>query len=110
MGIGFEEEKGATVAVVVGRMDSGTAPDLDRALKERIEGGAANVVLDLSAVEYISSAGVRTLIVAARSSKANSGRLVICGLNSYPEEVLRLAGLLPMFTVRKDRAEALQAF
>lgn len=110
MGIGFEEEGGATIAAVDGRMDSGTAPDLDRELKARIESGAANVVLDLSAVEYISSAGVRTLIVAARTCKAKNGRLVICGLNSYPEEVLRLAGLLPMFTVRKNRAEALQAF
>lgn len=109
MSVGFEKHDGTLVAVVEGRMDGNTSPAVGSALTERIEAGDPKLVLDLQAVTYISSAFVRILIISARKCAEKGGRLVICGLNEYPREVLRVAGLLSTFTVRENRVEAVAA-
>jgi stage II sporulation protein AA (anti-sigma F factor antagonist) len=103
------EEKVGTVLVIapVGRVDSVSSGELEKAVLSRIDGGERRVVLDLAGVEYISSAGLRVLLMAAKRLKEPPGALVLCGMGPGVRTVLALAGFLPLFVVEPAREQAL---
>ena len=102
------DEKHGEVWVVApaGRIDSVTSPTLEEALLRAIAGGERRVVVDFLAVEYISSAGLRVLLVAAKRLR-DEGRLVLCGMNEPVRQVFDLAGFLPLFALEPSRDRAL---
>jgi stage II sporulation protein AA (anti-sigma F factor antagonist) len=105
--IGEERVGGALVIAPAGRVDSVSSGDLERLVVSRIGGGERRLVLDLSGVEYISSAGLRVLLMAAKRLREPPGALVLCGMGPGVRTVLELAGFLPLFTVEAARDEAL---
>jgi anti-sigma B factor antagonist len=84
----------ATVATLVGRMDAMTTVEFDRWFSELRTGGVAHLVLNMGGLDYISSAGLRSLLAAAKQLKAASGSLLLCGLKGTVEEVFRMSGFL----------------
>jgi anti-anti-sigma factor len=107
MQIGEETVGGATVIAPVGRVDSVSSSELERTVVSRIDGGARRLVIDLAGVEYISSAGLRVLLMAAKRLKGPPAALVLCGVGAGVRTVLELAGFLPLFTVEPGREQAL---
>jgi len=103
------EDKVGEVLVIapVGRVDSVSSAELERVVVSRIDAGGRRLVLDLTGVEYISSAGLRVLLMAAKRLKAPPAALVLCGLGPSVRTVLELAGFLPLFTVEAGREQAL---
>jgi len=97
----------ALVIGPVGRVDSVSSAELERVVVSRIDAGERRVVMDLSGVEYISSAGLRVLLMAAKRLKAPPAALALCGLGPSVRTVLELAGFLPLFTVEAGREQAL---
>ncbi len=96
---------GATVVAVKGRMDALTSPEFDKALS-----GADlsnKVLLQLSGLEYISSAGLRSLLVLAKRLKEREGELLCCALQKPVEEVFRISGFHSLFKVYATEEEAL---
>jgi anti-anti-sigma factor len=88
------------VLVPARRLDSSTAPDFETELLGRIEGGANAVLLDFSTVDYISSAGLRVILLAGKRLRATGGRLALCGLTEDCLEAFRISGfdtLFPLF-------------
>ena len=73
---------GAERIVLSGRLDSNTAPDFEQAAEAVIASPPGTVILDLGALEYISSAGLRTLFRAQKSMKARAGKVLM--LNPQP--------------------------
>jgi anti-sigma B factor antagonist/stage II sporulation protein AA (anti-sigma F factor antagonist) len=68
------------------------------------------VVLDLGEVDYMSSAGLRVLMIAARANGSGKGRLVVCGLQSVMKEIFaisRFDTLLDVYATRGAAREAL---
>ena len=73
-----EEGRSFTKTMVLeGRLDSDTVADLDRALEPVLESALKVLVFDLSGLEYISSAGLRTLFRAQKSMKARAGKVLM---------------------------------
>jgi anti-anti-sigma factor len=107
MRIGEEKDGRALVIAPEGRVDSVSSSELERLVVSRIEAGEKRLVLDLSGVEYISSAGLRVLLMAAKRLKEPPGGLVLCGMGPSVRTVLELAGFLPLFAVEARREEAL---
>jgi stage II sporulation protein AA (anti-sigma F factor antagonist) len=107
MEIREERSDGAMVMAPSGRLDSVTSTELEKRIVGRIEAGDRRLVLDLAGVEYISSAGLRVLLMAAKRLKEPSAALVLCGLGPSVRTVLELAGFLPLFVVVPARADAL---
>jgi len=64
-------------------------------------------VLDLGEVDYISSAGLRVVLMLAKRQKQNAGKLVLCRLQPEVHEVVDISGFLSILTVVPDRATAL---
>ena len=107
MHIGEEKAGGAFVIAPVGRVDSVSSNELEKVVLSRIDGGERLLVLDMAGVEYISSAGLRVLLMAAKRLKEPPAALVLCGIGPGVRTVLELAGFLPLFAVEAGREQAL---
>ncbi len=107
MRIGEEKDGRALVIAPEGRVDSVSSSELEKLVVSRIEAGEKRLVLDLSGVEYISSAGLRVLLMAAKRLKEPPAGLVLCGMGPSVRTVLELAGFLPLFAVEPRREQAL---
>lgn len=95
---------------VAGRIDSTTAPDLDDALHAAAGGTGPRIVVDLEAAEYISSAGLRALVSAAKAARRNRGDVRIARPSQRVSEVLKLAGLESIFSLHVDVDTAVASF
>lgn len=104
--IGEESRDGATLLTPVGRLDSESSELLDSAVARHLDGGALKLAIDFREVDYISSAGLRVVLMAAKRLKAAGGSLVLCSMQPSVRLVFELAGLLPLFAVEPDRAAA----
>jgi anti-anti-sigma factor len=97
---------GFTAVAISGRLDAMTAPAAEATLNGTIDGGASRLVLDLAGLEYVSSAGLRVLLAAAKRVSRLNGKLVLCALQPAVREVLEISGLLVVFGVAATVADA----
>jgi anti-sigma B factor antagonist len=106
----IEEEGIANTLILTpsGRIDGLTAGEFERALLARIDGKPARVLLDLGGVDYISSAGLRAILVGAKRAKAVGCALEACGLRASVREVFNLSGFGTVVAVHATRDEALR--
>ena len=111
MNIEFETVDGITVVTLFGELDSRTAPMVQEELAAmpRPEG---RVLLDMSGVNYISSAGLRALLMLYRQMAANDGRVALAGLSENIRDVMTVTGFLEFFddyATLEDGVAALRA-
>jgi anti-anti-sigma factor len=99
---------GIVAVAPAGRIDSSTAPVLEQHLLGLLAGGERRIVVDFSGVDYISSAGLRVMLVLARRVRDANGQLGLCAMGDAVRQVFQLAGFLPLFTVQDSRAAAVQ--
>ena len=82
-----------------GELDQATAGVLDRELKKAEATSARQIILDLSRVEFIDSAGLKTLVIAARRSQADSNRFAVAPGAGQVAKMLRLTGIEQILTL-----------
>lgn len=85
------KEQDQMILKVKGRLDTTTAPQLEQATGEKLA-GLQKLVLDFSALEYISSAGLRVLLAAHKAMKKQEGAMVVTGANEEVQEVFTITG------------------
>ena len=110
MNIEMRELKHVSVVKVSGRVDSSTAPEMEKSLQGLLDSGRAQMVLDLQETDYLSSAGLRVLVAMHKATKKNGGGLCLAQPSTRVKEVLDLAGLTPVFAVYPDVVEAVGSF
>jgi anti-sigma B factor antagonist len=94
-----------------GRIDSYTAPKLQEMIDEIMKSGRYKIVLDMSDVEYMSSAGLRVLISTQKSCKRyNRGEVILASVPRRIYEALDLAGFVPLFKIFDDATAAVGNF
>jgi anti-anti-sigma factor len=94
------KEKGALVISLKGRLDAVTSPMLEKDLKDLMAGGERFFVMDLADLDYISSAGLRSILVVVKRLKEKQGKLVLASLKSVVREVFEISGfstIIPIF-------------
>ncbi len=101
---------GATVLTARGRIDSMTAGRLGEALTTEITSGKTLLVLDLSGVDYMSSAGLRELVNALKKVKRAGGDLRLAQPSRRVREVMEMAGLDTIFLIFETSAEAVESY
>ncbi len=97
MQITSRDQNGVTVFVLEGRVDSTGANEMDSALQEAAASGHHKMVLDMSGVTYINSAGLRTLADILTQNRANGGDLRLVALSSKVERVFKIIGFDKFF-------------
>jgi anti-sigma B factor antagonist len=98
-----------TVLEVTGRIDSTTAPVLGERLTGALATPQRRLVLDLRQLEYISSAGFRVLLLAARRAEEAGSRFVLCSISGKVRQLFDLGGFLDLFPISASREEGISA-
>jgi anti-anti-sigma factor len=108
MNINETREGDVLIVAVEGRIDSTTCKQLEDMLPERVQDNA-RVLLDLSDVQYVSSAGLRVMLKAAKIVRSTGHDLVLAGLIPQVHEVFQVIGFDALFRILPDRAAGLAA-
>jgi anti-anti-sigma factor len=87
MEILLKEENGVICIALKGRLDAESADEADRAIRDILAGDNFSLLFDLSALEYLSSSGLRVLLNTTRELKQKKGRMVLCALNIFVKEI-----------------------
>ena len=93
-----------------GKLDTGTSPDAQQQLTRLIEEGETKILVNLEKLDYISSAGLRVLLVVAKQLKKTDGELRICSLNEVVKEVFDISGFDMILPISTSESEALESF
>jgi anti-anti-sigma factor len=107
MEISVRKEKNISVVSVTGRMDAVTAPEFEKNLSELMSKGEKKFLVNLAGLEYISSAGLRSILVIAKQSKAGQGEVIFSGLRGPVEEVFKISGFHSIFKIFDSEEAAL---
>jgi len=95
------------VLKVSGRIDSSSSPELEKKINKLISQGEKNILLNFSNLEYISSAGLRVLLVSAKKLKSVNGKFMICCIKGMVKDVFVMSGFIDILTIFKNEEEAL---
>ena len=101
--ISIERQNEVTTVVAGGRLDVMGAPEIEASCKRLIAEGTKRLLLDMTSVEYISSAGLRSLLVLAKAMKASGGTMVLCSLTAAVREVMEISGFDNILSLAADR-------
>lgn len=104
-----KNEANATVVTITGRLDAVTAPEYEKKVQELIGGGNLSFVVDFERLDYISSAGLRGLLVTAKQLKAKSGQVRFANVKGAVREVFDMSGFNSIFAMDDSVAAALAA-
>lgn len=107
MEIMIRKEKDIVVVSVKGRMDALTAPEFEKCLSDLISKGEQTFLVNFTGLDYISSAGLRSILVIAKQMKARQGNMVFTGLQGSVEEVFMISGFYSIFKIFKTEDAAL---
>ena len=111
MEITAKQYKHCDLLSVQGKVDSYTAPELTKAIEALNDKGSFKIVLDLSQLEYMSSAGFRALLIGQRNCKRyNRGEVVLAAVPKRILEALELTGFTPLFKIFDDVISAVGNF
>ena len=107
MKVELSERSGFSLVTIAGSIDGKTAPEVQEQLRPVFE-GSGNVVMDMSAVDYLSSAGLRLLLLVYRDFAARRRKLVLAGLSPEIRTVMQHTGFLGFFSLADTVDQAQQ--
>jgi anti-anti-sigma factor len=107
----FTQELSGDVVIVrlSGRLDSGTAQSAEENFTQVLGDRALRLAIDMANLEYISSAGLRVLLVVAKKVQRANGKVVLFGLVRNVREVFAISGFDRIFAIQPDMAAAVTA-
>ena len=97
------------IVSIVERFDSATAPDAEKAFLKLLESGEKRFVCDFSGTIYVASAGMRVLLMAAKTVSRSGGKVAFCSLTPGVRKVFEIAGFTQIFPVFTTCDEAVTA-
>ena len=110
MEISTQTRNDVTIVAITGNLDSNTSPEAQRELDGVLAGGGRKIAIDFTALDYISSAGLRVLLGVAKQLRASGGALRTFGLNDSVREVFDISGFSTILPVYPAESEALKGF
>ena len=106
----IEQKEGRTlVLAVIGRMDESTSPTFDRCWSDCISCGEKRLRIDLSGVDYIGSAGLRSLLTIAKQMKDQAGEVIFCGMSNVVKKAFCDTGLTSMLRISTEELPVMKA-
>lgn len=92
-----------------GRLDGNTSASLESAFAKLVEQGNGKFVFNLQGLDYVSSAGLRSLLSAAKMVKVIQGKLALARMNEHVKEVFDMSGFSSIFKLYETEDEAVNA-
>lgn len=109
MNLAVEKVGDVLVAQLEGQINSANATGLEADLMGHVDKGQYKIVLDLARLNYISSAGLRVVLMLAKRLKQGGGALSLCNIQPAVREVFDISGFLAILPVRDTREDAISS-
>lgn len=109
MDISEETKNGILLLKPAGRVDSGSCGAFEQRLVQAVTPGPASVVVDMTQLTYMSSAGLRALLVAAKKAKPAGSRIVLAAMAPTIREVFDMSGFSTLFEIHANPDDAVKA-
>ena len=109
MEIETERQGDALIAKTDGRVDGANAREFQTALEAAINDNDCSVVLDMARLSYISSAGLRVILLMAKTLQGRNRKLAICSLSESIQEVFEISGFDKIIPIHASTVEAVAA-
>jgi len=100
---------GQVVISLSGRIDSTAAVEFEEKLIEIIDKGSNTMIIDFLRIQFISSAGLRVLLLAAKKVKPYGGKIVLCDMSKDVREVFDISGFSSIFDIQENVQSAIDA-
>jgi anti-sigma B factor antagonist len=108
MDISEDRKADAVILALSGKLDAMTAKTFEDKILGVINSGTQRLVVDLSQLEYVSSSGLRVLLLAAKRLQGTDGKIVLCALKDQIRQVFDLAGFSSILPIYGSRDEAIK--
>lgn len=105
-----EYDNSVLVLNPLGRIDGTNAKAFEEALLGRIDAGDKDILMNFEGINYISSAGLRVLLMAAKRTSQSAGKLALCAVQDHIQEVFKFSGFSEIIPIHDDRPKALETF
>ncbi|MBT8489820.1 MAG: STAS domain-containing protein [Deltaproteobacteria bacterium] len=102
------EEKGVLVSVT-GRMDAVSSPEFEKELERLIDENNVNFVINLTELNYISSSGLRSVLITAKKLKGKNGQILLASLQDVVKEIFEISGFSAIIPIYESVEEAMEA-
>lgn len=108
----IQESKSGSVVILElnGRLDASTSGILEKKLMDFLDGGEKFFILDFNQLDYISSAGLRVLLMAAKKTNGIRGKVALSSLKEHVKEVFDIAGFTAIFPICSTQEDAAKLF
>ncbi|MEJ2728720.1 MAG: STAS domain-containing protein [Deltaproteobacteria bacterium] len=108
MEIDHRVENGILIIVISGRLDAAAAPIAEGEINKALEGEQNRLLFDLSALEYLSSGGLRVILSAAKEIRKREGKVALAALTQYVYEIFEVSGFTAMLPIKDSVEEGLK--
>ncbi|RLD82356.1 MAG: anti-anti-sigma factor [Bacteroidetes bacterium] len=96
------------IVSIEGRLDTTNYGELEHHLSSLTDNDEVQILLDLSQLEYISSSGLRILLMFLKKIKAAEGRFMLCSMSNDIKEIFEISGFINIFEIFDDQEAALK--
>ena len=103
-----KDEGKVLVVALSGQLDTRAAPQLEKALDAQVGQGRNEILVDCARLDFVTSAGLRVLLMTGKRVAAAGGRLALCALNPSVREVFDISGFANLFPILPARESALE--
>ena len=107
MEVETERQGDTLIAKTDGRVDGANAREFQTALDAAIDDNEFSVVLDMEQLSYISSAGLRVILLTAKTLQGRNRKFAICALSESIREVFKISGFDKIISIHASRSDAL---
>ena len=101
-------EKNTKIISLAGKMDAISAPEFETKMGEWVEGGETSFIVNLGEVNYMSSAGLRSILIVAKNLKQQDGKIIFVNLREEVNKIFRISGFSSMIPTYESVEVALE--
>ncbi|MBW2439410.1 MAG: STAS domain-containing protein [Deltaproteobacteria bacterium] len=109
MEISQKEENGIVSIAIKGRLDADSSLEAEQVVKEALGGDTNRLLFNLGELEYLSSAGLRVLLSAAKEMRRRDGKIVLCALNEFVKEIFEVSGFQSLIPITESVESGIEA-
>ena len=108
MKIAHQEKEGVICFQIEGRLDATSAPEAENQVKGALSQGNQRLLFDLSKMDYISSAGLRVILMAVKELRSKKGKVALCALTPYVKEIFDVSNFSSIIPITDTVETGLQ--
>jgi anti-anti-sigma factor len=94
-----KEENGIVSIAIKGRLDADSSAEAETVVKDALKEETNRLLFNLGELEYLSSAGLRVLLSAAKEMRRRDGKIVLCALNEFVKEIFEVSGFQSLIPI-----------